>query len=83
MRRGAIAAPHERPREAAEIREGNDLAKLPVERAQRPEFLFQHREELPLDVVENFREFEHPALRSSDAYTVPSNIGKIPLWPRF
>ena len=72
MGRGAVAAPLIGKGEAAQVRQRNDFAELPLECAQRRYFLFEHGEELPLEVVENRREIEHADLRSSSHGIVPA-----------
>jgi hypothetical protein len=76
MGRSAVAAPLVGPGKAAQVGERDDFAKLPVEFVQRPHCLFEHREELPLDVVENRRKVEHAALRSSSRGDVPENTAE-------
>jgi hypothetical protein len=61
MRRSAVAAPLVRAGKTAQPGEGDDLAELLVQLAQRPDLLFEDREKLPLDLMENRRELEHAA----------------------
>jgi len=56
--RATFAAPLILVREATQLRERDDFAELLVQRAERPEFLFEGREKLTLQTVEDRRQIE-------------------------